>query len=246
MKVNLSYMSFRYLTQLLSIYSEKSRSDDSAFKTKWQTDERLQIFGYQSPYKQLRLSVIRVDDTHLDDINSDSRGFVTVVPTKRGLATATDRSDLTIVTEPAYDHVEIRTGNLSYHINKSSTQPEMSLVENFLPMERVKLRGSVDSSMLQKYVNLAPAGPLKLEITNETVRFISSKSDRAVLDITDTTTVSLNNVDTQYKYGLRLISKAVKKFPSNKEIELYVNEDLIRFRCTLSDSIELNYYQRGR
>lgn len=56
MKISLSYTSFQRISQLLSIYSEKSRSDDVAFKTKWEIGGGIQIFGYQSSYGQTRLS----------------------------------------------------------------------------------------------------------------------------------------------------------------------------------------------
>lgn len=246
MKASLSYTSFRHLIQLLSIYSEKSRSDDVAFKTKWEIGGGIQIFGYQSPYRQTRLSIIRLDDSHLDDVNSDSHGFATEVPTTRGLATATSRDDLTIMTEPEHNYVAIRTDDFSYHITKGSTQPDMSLEEQFLPMKQLKLRGSVESARLQKLVKPARGGPLQLEVTDETVRFVSSTPNlEASFDITDATTVLSDIVNLQYKYDLDLISKPIKKLPSNKEVEIYVNEDLIRLRCKLSDGIELNHYQRG-
>lgn len=246
MKVSLSYTSFRHLIQLLSIYGEKSRSDGLALKTKWEIGEGLQIFGYQSPYKQSRLSIIRLDDSHLNDVNGDSRGFVTEVPTIRGLATATGRNDLTIMTEPERNYVAIRTDDFSYHIRKGSSQPDMSLEERFLPMEQLKLRGSVESARLQKLVKSARGGPLQLEVTDEAVRFFSSAQWlEASFDITDATTVLSDIVNLQYEYELHLISKPIKKLPSNKEVEIYVNEDLIRLRCKVSDGIELNHYQRG-
>lgn len=115
-------------------------------------------------------------------------------------------------------------------------------------MNSIKISGSISGDIFQKFVHNVLSGPLRLKISNDMVKFVSSSHlSMGSFDITDSVTVHPNNITEEYFYDNYLLSEILDKFPRNKQIELSINEDLIRLRCTVGDNLGwINYYQRGR
>lgn len=114
-------------------------------------------------------------------------------------------------------------------------------------MDEIKMSGSILKNKLQKCVYIAPSGPLRLKISNNLVEFVSKKDHEKVsLEITDQVTIHSNNENKEYSYNMKLLSEVLPKFPNN-QIDIFVNDDLIRLRYELKNNLgHVNYYQQGR
>jgi len=124
----------------------------------------------------------------------------------------------------------------------------MYIKKHYLPVNKIKMSGSILKDKLQKYVYIAPSGPLRLKISNNLVEFISEKDhEKASLEITDSVTIHSNNENKEYSYNMDLLSEVLTKFPNNKQIDIFVNNDLIRLRYKLENDLgQINYHQQGR
>jgi len=124
----------------------------------------------------------------------------------------------------------------------------MYIKKHYLPVNKIKMSGSILKDKLQKYVYIAPSGPLRLKISNNLVEFISEKDhEKASLEITDSVTIHSNNENKEYSYNMDLLSEVLPKFPNNKQIDIFVNNDLIRLRYKLENDLgQINYHQQGR
>jgi len=215
---------------------------------KWKIDDNVRIFGYQQPDYQTRLTVIRLNEDSVPVPCNDHPDFLIEAPTTRGMGTATGGKEMVIETEPGQDHLIIHTDDFSYNIKKSWGTRDLHIEKHYLPMDKIKITGSILKDRLQKYVQLAPSGPLRLIISNDVVKFVSKTDiEKASLDITDHVTIHSNNSSNEYLYDIHLLSEILKKLPMNKEIELFVNDDLIRLRYEIGDNLgHINYYQQGQ
>lgn len=247
MNVSLNYTPFRRLIRPLSLYSETTRSKSLDGKVKWKINNNIRIFGYQQPYYQTRLTEIRLNTSCVTVSSSDNFEFLTEAPNTRGLGTATGDNKIVIETEPEQDHLLIHTDNLEYNIKKSNETSGLDIEKNYLPMNEIKMMGPILKNKLQKYINIAPSGPIRLQIKNDMVKFVSEDIERASLDITDNVTIHSKNDRYEYLYDMHLLSEILKKLPMNKEINLCVNDDLIKFRYEIGDNLgSINYYQQGK
>ena len=245
MNIKIDFTSFRRMIRPLSVYSEKSRSGDFNPKVKWAIGEDIRIFGYQQPDHQTRLTEIRLYGKNSPVLSNDYPGILTEVPMIRGMGTATDGDKLIIKIEPGQDYQTICTDNFRYDFEAGEGNPDMHIEEYYLPMNQIKVRATISSNELKKYVYLAPSGPLRLKISNDAVKFVSRTDlEKASLDITNYVTYSEND-DIEYLYDLSCLSETLKKFPSNKKIKLCANNNLIRLKYNIGDDIgHVNYYQQ--
>jgi len=248
MNFRLNFTPFRRMIRPLSLYLEKTRSEDPDVKVKWVIGEDIRIFGYQQPDYQTRLTDIKLNKSSTPVLNGDYPDFLTEVPTTRGMGTAIGGDEIVIEVGPGQDYLTIRTDDFRYNIRKSWETRDLHLEESYLPMKQIKIRGSVLATALQNYVRVAPSGPLRLKISNDTVKFVSkTDNDKAVLDITNYVTNYSNNEENEYLYNLYLLSEELQKFPRKDQIELFVNDKLIRFRYEIGDNLGyINYYQQGK
>lgn len=254
MKISLAFTPFSRMFRPLSIYSEQSRAEGPATKVKWKVDDGIRIFGYDHSNFQTRLSVIRLDGKRFCEPLERHPDFSTEIPRIRGLSTATGGNDIQIETEPGQKHLTIGTDDFSYNIGKSLSAQHMGIRQHYLPMENLTLRGAISSSILKKYFHMARTkslrlkGPLRLKISDADVKFVTKGDDeKSVLNLTDNVTLYSNREKIEYTYELRLLVNIFKKLPSKERIELFANDDLIRFRFELGDNLGyVNYYQRGK
>lgn len=248
MKVYLTPTSFRRMIRPLTLYPEKTRSDDEEAKVKWVISDGIQIFGYKQPDYQTRLTDIRLNKNRVSVLNNCYPDFRTEIPITRGIRTVTDGEEMSITTEPEQDNIIVSTDDFSYNIKKSRGSRDMYIKKQYLPMDEIKMSGSILKNKLQKYVYLAPSGPLRLKISNNLAEFVSKKDiEKASLDITDRVTIHSNNENREYLYDMNLLSEVLPKFPNNKQIDIFVNDNLIRLRYELENNLgHINYYQQGR
>lgn len=248
MNIILNFSPFRRMIRPLSLYSEKTRSKDPDRKVKWVISEDIRIFGYQQPDYQSRLTEIRLDKKSVPPLSDDYLDFRTGVPTTRGMGTATGGDKVVIEIEPERDYLTMRTDDFRYNIKKSRRTRDMYIKKHYLPMDEIKIKGSILKDTLQDYIRLAPSGPLRLKISNDVVKFVS-KTDhaKASLDITNHVTIHSSNEKNEYLYDLHLLSEILKKLPSNEEVELFVNNSLIKLQYEIGDGLgHINYYQQGK
>lgn len=245
MNIIIDFTSFRRMIRPLSVYSEKSRSGEFDPKVKWAIGEDIRIFGYQQPDYQTRLTEIRLYRKNSPVLSNDYPGILTEVPMIRGMGTATNGDKLIIKIEPGQDYQTIRTDDFRYDFEAGEGNPDMHIEEYYLPMNQIKVRATVTSNKLKNYVYLAPSGPLRLKISNDAVKFVSKTDlEKASLDITNYATYSENDV-IEYLYDLNCLSETLKKFPRNKKIEMFANDNLIRLKYNIGDDIgHVNYYQQ--
>lgn len=248
MNIDLNFTPFRRIIRPLTLYSETTRSGDLDGKIKWVITDTIQMFGYQQPDYQTRLTEIRLNENSVPVVSNDYPDFLIEAPTTRGMGTATGGEKMTIEIDPKKEYLTILTDDFTYNIKKSWGTRGLDIKKHLLPMENIKIKGSISGDRFQKYVHTALSGPLRLKISNDVVKFISSTHlSKGSFDITDSVTVLSNNIAGEYSYDIHLLSEILEKFPRNKQIELSINEDLIRLRCTVGDNVgRINYYQRGR
>jgi hypothetical protein len=230
----------------LSIYSEQTRNEGIAAEIKWELGENIRVYGYHSPYHQIRLSIIQLNNNTVERENHPD--FSTEVPKTRGLGTDTDGQELVITTNPRQHRMTIRNGDIAYNTVMSTGGEDMQLRQQYLPMEEIKLREHITSTKLQAYFQLAPTGPLKLKIDNNGARFITNATDeKATLHITNCPTFCPSHEESVYEYNLFSISEVIKKFPSKGEIEVIIDENLIGFQHTFSNNIgSIRHYERSK
>jgi len=248
MKIYLNYTPFRRLIRPLSLYSETTRSKSIDSKVKWEISENIHVFAYQQPRYQNRLTYIRINQSCVPMTSSNNFEFLTEAPNTRGLGTATGDNKIVIETEPEQDCLLIRTDNLKYYIKKSKQTHDLDIEKNYLPMNKIKISGSILKDKLQKYVHIAPSGPIRLKIKSDSVEFVSkTEIEKASLDITDNVTIHSKNRSYEYSYDMYLLSEILKKFPKNKKIRLLINDKLINLRYVIGDNLgTINYYQQGK
>jgi len=248
MKISLNYTPFRRIIRPLSLYSETTRSVSLDGKIKWAISDKLRIYGYQQPDYQSRLTVVKLNECILPALCNDYFEFTTEAPETRGMGTVTGEDTIIVDTEPEGDYITIRTDNFTYNIKKSTTCRPLSINEDYLPMENIELKGTILKNHFQNFVQIAPRGPIRLIINNDVVTFVSeTERNKASFDITDRVTIdSTDRNNDYYYYDLHLFSEILKKLPNGKQIEIAVNEDLIKFRYELEDNLgHVNYYQQG-
>lgn len=247
MKVCLNPTSFRRMIRPLTLYPENTRSDDKEPKMKWVISDGIRIFGYKQPDYQTRLTDIRLNKNSVSVLNNSYPDFRTEVPTTTGIGTVTDGDEMAIATEPEQDDIIVSSDDFSYNIQKSWGAKNMYINKRYLPMDEIKMSGSILKNKLQKCVYIAPSGPLKLKIRNNLVEFVSKKDlEKASLEITDQVTIHSKDENKEYSYNMNLLSEVLPKFPNN-QIDIFVNDDLIRLRYELKNNLgHVNYYQQGR
>lgn len=245
MNVILNFTPFRRMIRALSIYSEKSRSDDLDGKVIWNLGDNIRIFGYQQPDYQTRLTDIRLNKNSISTTKNNHSDFRTEVPETWGMGTVTDGGELVIKIEPGQDYLTICTDNFRYGMKKSWETKEMHINKYYLPMDQIKIKGAILKNSLQNFARISPRGPLKLQIRENKVKFVTeSERLNASFDITDHVNVYSSNENIDYHFDIELLSDILKKLPKNEEIEIYVNDDLIRLRYEIGDDIgHVNYYQ---
>jgi len=248
MKISLNFTPFRRLIRPLSIYSETTRSKSLDSKVKWKIDENIHIFAYQQPRYQTRLTHIKLNESCVQTANNNNFEFLTEAPNTRGLGTATGGNKIVIETEPEQDYLLIRTDNLKYHIKKSKQTHDLDIEKNYLPMDEIKISGSILKDRLQKHVHISPSGPIRLNIKSNSAEFVSkTEIEEASLDITDNVTIHSENRSYEYSYDMYLLSEVLKKYPINKKINILVNDNLINLRYVIGDNLgTINYYQQGK
>jgi hypothetical protein len=237
----------------LSIYSENSRSGGPAAKLKWQSDNEIRIFGYPYIHNLIRLSLVRLNNKSVLETDTNIPDFLTDIPVTRGMKTATGGGRVVIETGIKQNRLTIHTDGFSYNVETVKSQNVIKFKQKYLPMEQFQMYGSLQASIFKNFLYLTRGGPLRLKISNESATFFSKQmsgirsGDNVTLDITSNTETDHGKNELEYKYNIYLISEALRKFPSKKQIELFVNEDLIRFRYELDDGIGyVNYYQRSK
>lgn len=252
MKINLEFTPFRRMIRPLSIYSEKSRSEGSAPKLKWQSDNELRIFGYPSMRNRIRLSLVRLNNKSILQGNVDAPDFLTGVPEISGMGTVSDGEKVVIETRPKQDYLTMYSNDFSYNIEKVRRLGDLKFEQYYLPMEQIKISASIQASIFKKFLRLARGGPLKLKISNESVEFLSKEmlgewsGDCLTLDITNDSNVHTEQ-EFEYKYNIYLMFEALRKFPSKGQIELFANGDIIQLRYSLNNDLgSVSYYQRGK
>jgi hypothetical protein len=250
MIIKFEFTPFRRMMRPLSLYSAKNRSDDPNARLKWEVSEDIRILGYQQPDYQTRLTEIRLYRNNLPALSDDDHEFLTVLPTISGLGVVAGGDDIMIETEPGKNFLTLSANNFTYNCDKiTNIQKERPQIKRYyLPMKNIKIRGSISTKKLQKLAYISPCGPLRLKICDNKVKFISNgERDRAFLDLTNDVTVNSDNINNDFLYDPYLITETLQKFPSNEQIELTVNENLIRFRYELGNRRgHINHYQRGK
>jgi hypothetical protein len=192
---------------------------------------------------------VRLDEKSVPELIDEYTDIRTEVPTTRGLGTATGGDKIGIKIDPGGDDLMIHnTDDFRYNIQKSRVTRDLHIKRFYLPMKNVKLSGSISKNKLQNYIYLAPGGPLRLKIGTDIVRFVSkTDSEKASLDVTNQVTIHSSNENSVHLYDLRLLFDILKKFPNDEQIELFVNDDLIRLRYEIGNNLGyVNYYQQGK
>jgi hypothetical protein len=248
MNITLNFTPFRRMIRPLSLYSEKTRSDDLDAKIKWVISEDIQIYGYHQPDYQTRLTNVRLNKKAVPELSDEYPDFRTEVPTTRGMRTATGGDEIVIEIEPGQDDLTIHTDDFRYDIEKSWGTRDLHIEKRLLPMKQIKVKGSISKDKLQNYVHFAPSSPLRLIVGNDVVKLVSNTDQvKASLDISKHVTILSNNETGEYLYNVQLLSEILRKLPGNEQIELFVNNDLIRLRYEIGDNIgHINYYQQGK
>lgn len=248
MRIELGVTSIRRIFRALSVYAEKNRAADPTVTVKWETKESLRIFGYDRPEAQVRLCEIRLDKSHCSDLGRNHPDFSTDIPNITGLVTAFDRKNTLITTKPEVDYLTIQDGSLNYNIEKVTGAPEMELRRHYLPIEKKTISGSIPLRKLWAFSKTAPAGPIKLRIRDGTVKLFSSgDTDKCRLDVTCDVSIHPEGEIPEYTYDLGLLRHIMERLPIYGQIELIVNEDLLKLRYELDDNIGyINYYQRSK
>lgn len=248
MKIKLNYTEFRKVIRSLSVYSEKGRSDTINAKIKWSINEDIRIFGYQQPDYQTRLTAIKLNQKGSRISNRDCPDFLTEVPNIRGLGTAVGNKKITIDMEAENDYLTIHTDDFRYNVEKIRGSPDLHIVKNYLPMNDVKIQASIPISRFKKFVHNAQTGPLRLYISNDSIKFVSKNElEEDSWDITKFASTQPNNKYKEYLYDIYLLGEILKKFPQKNKIKLFVNDNLIRLQYEIGDNFgQINYYQRGR
>lgn len=248
MNIKLSFTPFRNIFRHLSIYSERSRGEGIAAKVKWDFNKDVQIYGYDSPNHQTKLSVVRLNSNKFENFDKNHTSFLTEVPTVRGLGTVVGQNKIKIDTGSEQDNLKVSTENFRYNIKKGWKAQKMDIKNYYLPMDQIKFRTSVSSNNLKNFLYLTEKGPIEI---NSYGRFseITAKTDteKVSLDLDDNIDTYSDSQRSKHLYDRFVMLEAIKKFPSNKNVEIVVNDDLIRLRCQIDNNLGcIDYYQRGR
>ncbi len=248
MEIKLTSTPLRRILKALSVYIEKNRADGITGNVKWEIKETIRIFGYQQPKPQIRLCVIQLNENRCSRLHENRRDFLTDVPSERGIKTAFAGGDILVTADSESDYFTIQNSKLDYNNKRIAGVPKMELRQRYLPMRQCKIKGDIPLRKLWRFFKLAPAGPVRLRIREDMTRFVSdADKNKCCLDLTEDVDTYLDNENFEYVYSLCLLREMMRKFPRDKQVKLFVNNDLIKLQYKLEDNVgHINYYQMSK
>lgn len=237
----------RLIRPMQVYHSKTTREDKPAPEIRWIIAEDLRIIGFDEFEDQIRLSVVRLDGKACDVSGEKPTEFFTEVPATDHLDAVVNDAGVFLDTETSQSHLIIHTNNFEYNIEKILGSEPLEFRQQYLPINQPIAEGSILAGKLYHCINLSPSMELHIKVKGQTIRLVSKTIDEKLrYGFTGTGTVYSDNVEYSCAFDLELLSKTIRKFPKDKQIQFFVTDEFIRFRYELGDIGYMNYYQRTK